>query len=151
MKKLPIALTNLLLIVLLLSCPLENPPKDQDETPLDQVATPIFESPTGNYSNDQSVTITCATLDADIHCTTGGPSPSGSSTVYTNPILMPGNVTSLTIRAIATKIGTTDSEVTSAGYIINYSQVSTPPISPPSYCVLARSCMSATPVAAGSF
>ena len=51
--------------------------------------------------------------------------------MYSSPISVAGNGSTVTLKAIATKAGMTDSEVASAGYIINYGQVSTPTFSPP--------------------
>lgn len=100
------------------------------DTGVGTVATPSF-SPAGNsYSSDQVVTINTSTPYATIHYTTDGTTPTADSTVYSDPIPVTGDGTSMTIKAIATKSGMTDSEVASATYTIDYSKVSTPQFSP---------------------
>jgi sugar lactone lactonase YvrE len=68
-----------------------------------QVATPVFNPIAGTYSSDRSVTISSATLGAEIHYTTDGSAPTSSSATYTAPISVAGNGTHETIKAIATK------------------------------------------------
>ncbi len=94
------------------------------------VAAPEFNVTTGTYSHDQSVAISCSTDGATIHYTTDATAPSGSSTEYGGPVAVAGNGTVTRIRAIATKSGMNDSAVTEVTVTINYSQVSTPQITP---------------------
>jgi len=91
-----------------------------------QAASPAFNPAAGTYSADQSVTITCATPGAAIHFTTDGSAPTSSSPTYTAAIPVTGNGTSETIKAMATAAKIVSSPVTSAAYVVNYSQVSTP-------------------------
>jgi hypothetical protein len=93
-----------------------------------EVAAPQFGVAAGTYSEDQSVTITCATAGATIRFTTDGTTPSESAgTVYATPVAVSS---SLVLKAIAFKSGMTASAVISASYIINRPQVSTPQFSP---------------------
>ncbi len=89
-----------------------------------QAATPTFSPVAGTYTSTQSVTITTATSGATKCYTTNGATPTSStpgscgvgSTQYIGPVSV---ATSLTIKAIATKAGVTDSAIGSAAYIIN--------------------------------
>ena len=97
------------------------------------VSTPSFSLGGGTYNTDQSITISCATPGASIYYTvtagSAGTTPTTSSTPYTGAIPMAGNGTTQTIEAIAVRSGMTDSTVSTATYVINYSQVSTPSFS----------------------
>ena len=89
----------------------------------------------GDYSGDQAVTITDTTSSATIYYTTDGSSPSTSSAVYSGPIVVAGNGTKLTIKAIAVLSGRATSPVAVATYAISYAgggvnQVSSPQFSP---------------------
>ncbi|MGA2976764.1 MAG: chitobiase/beta-hexosaminidase C-terminal domain-containing protein [Spirochaetia bacterium] len=99
------------------------------------VATPQFDPAPladGTYSasSDFTVTITCATSGAMIHYTTDNSTPSVSTPEYTAPISVAGNGTSLTIKAVGTKSGMTDSGLAQGIYKVNYTQVSTPQFDP---------------------
>ena len=95
-----------------------------------QVATPTFSPGQGTYSSDTSVTIINSTGGAKIYYTTNGTTPTTTSTQYSGQILVAGNGTTETIEAIAAGSGMANSQVASATYTINYSQVSTPAVSP---------------------
>ena len=95
------------------------------------VAAPVFTIPDGTYTIDQSIAITCATPDATIHYTTDGSLPTAGSAVYTGPITVVGNGTTMTIKAVAAKAGFTDSPVVSATYTIVYHRPSPHRHSPP--------------------
>ncbi|MHB8770772.1 MAG: chitobiase/beta-hexosaminidase C-terminal domain-containing protein [Syntrophales bacterium] len=102
-------------------------PNQQDVT-----ATPAFSLPGGTYTADQSIAIGCATPDAVIHYTTDGSTPTAASVLYTAPIPVAGNGTTMTIKAMAVKQGLADSAVASATYTIIYTQnVATPTFTPP--------------------
>ncbi|MEI6873741.1 MAG: leucine-rich repeat protein [Spirochaetota bacterium] len=92
----------------------------------DRVETPAFSPVTGVYSQDQSVTVTCATKDATIHYTVDGSEPTSASTTYSTAIPVAGDGTSVTVKAMAVKAGMTDSDSGTAAYAINSKQVSTP-------------------------
>jgi sugar lactone lactonase YvrE len=70
-----------------------------------QVATPVFNPIAGAYSSGRSVTISTATAGAEIHYTTDGSTPTGSSATYAAPIAVAGNGTHEIIKAMATKTG----------------------------------------------
>ncbi|WP_052339888.1 chitobiase/beta-hexosaminidase C-terminal domain-containing protein [Gorillibacterium massiliense] len=78
-------------------------------------ATPVFTPSAGTYVSTQTVTITSTTADAVIRYTTDGSTPTGASPVYTGPISVSQ---STTVKAIATKSGTTDSAIGIADYVI---------------------------------
>ncbi len=67
---------------------------------------------------------------AAIHYTTDGSTPTFSATTYSGPIAVTGNGTVMTIKAIGTKSGMTDSAPAQQTYKINYDQVSTPLFNP---------------------
>lgn len=93
-------------------------------------AAPTFSISEGTYSADQNVVISTTTTGATIHYTTNGDAPTTSSPTYSAPIGVAGNGTVTTIKAIAVKDGMSTSAISSATYTINYSQVSTPQLSP---------------------
>lgn len=80
------------------------------------VATPSISLVSGDYFGAQSVTITCATVDADIYYTTDGSTPDAGDTEYSAPFNL---ASGCTLRAIGIKGGSTDSAVASATYQIN--------------------------------
>jgi hypothetical protein len=90
------------------------------------VATPVF-SPTGDtFSSDQSVSISCSTSGATIHCTIDGSTPTEQSPAYSAPIAVTGNGTHETIKAIAVAANMHPSSIAIASYTISYGQVATP-------------------------
>jgi hypothetical protein len=94
-------------------------------TTLAQVPTPVI-SPAGNtYNSDQSVAISCGTTGATIRYTTDGSTPDAGSQVYTSPIPVAGDGTTLTINAYATYAGMVDSAIATETYTI---YDNTPPI-----------------------
>lgn len=84
-----------------------------ENTPVvEQVATPSITGTTP-FTDNTTVTITCATSDANIYYTTNGDTPTSSCTHYTAPFSIDATTT---IKAIAIKSGMTDSEVASATF-----------------------------------
>lgn len=80
------------------------------------VEDPTFSPGAGTYTSAQQVTLSTGTSGATIHYTTNGTTPSATvGTVYSAPITV---ATSTTLKAIATKSGSTDSSVSTASYII---------------------------------
>ena len=80
------------------------------------VAAPSFSPAGGTYSSNQNVTITSTTGGATIRYTTDGTNPTSTTgIVYTGPVSVSSNTT---IKAIAYNTGMTDSQVTSASYVI---------------------------------
>ena len=79
--------------------------------------TPTFSPGTGTYTEAQNVTISTTTSGASIYYTTDGSTPSASNgTLYSDAI----NVSSTTtIKAIAVKTGSNDSQVAEATYTIS--------------------------------
>lgn len=81
------------------------------------VASPTFSPAAGTYASAQQVTLASATSGATIHYTTNGTSPSATvGTLYSAPITV---ASTTTIKAIATKSGSTDSPISSASYTID--------------------------------
>jgi len=81
------------------------------------VTTPTFSINGGNYTNDQTVTISCTTDGATIYYTTDGNTPSAASTLYTTPVLLSGSGYK-TLKAIAKKDGMLISGVKTESYYI---------------------------------
>ena len=81
----------------------------------EQVATPNISGNT-SFTDNTSVTITCATDGATIYYTTDGTAPTSSSTEYTEAIPLTATTT---INAIAIKSGMTDSEVATQTFTKN--------------------------------
>src|SRR5204863_9694572 len=79
------------------------------------VPPPTFNPPAGTYPGAQSVTLSDSASGATIYYTTDGSTPTTASTQYTAPIAV---THSLTIKAIATASGMSDSEVATAAYTI---------------------------------
>lgn len=86
------------------------------------VAAPVFTPAGGNYTNAQSVTITCATSGAEIRYTTDGSEPSSSSPLYSLPLTV--NATT-TIKAKAFKSSMVNSATVTQTYTISPAQVTT--------------------------
>lgn len=83
--------------------------------PQEPVATPTFTPEAGTYTEAQTVSIACATNGATIYYTTDGTTPTASSAVYSTPISV---AETMTIKAMATKEGMINSEITEATYTI---------------------------------
>ena len=87
-------------------------------------STPTFSPVAGSYGPTQNVTISTSTSGATICYTTNGSSPTSSSpgicaagsTQYASPVAVSS---SLTLKAIASKAGFSDSSIGSAAYTIN--------------------------------
>ncbi len=82
------------------------------------VATPVASRTPGTYAAGISVTLTTTTAGATIYYTTDGLPPTISSEVYSSAISVSSN---MTIKALATKTNYTNSDVTSAEYVIDSS------------------------------
>src|SRR5579859_4335997 len=83
-----------------------------------QVATPTFNPTAGTYSSTQMVSISDATTGSTIYYTTDGSTPTTSSTQYTGQITVSST---MTIEAMATASGMTNSIVATATYTIQTS------------------------------
>jgi hypothetical protein len=89
------------------------------------VIAPTFSPPAGSYSGTQNVTISSATSGASIRYTTNGSAPTSTSgTLYSGPVAISST---LTLKAIAYKSGSTDSAVTSGTYTIGGLNPNAPP------------------------
>lgn len=79
-------------------------------------AAPSYSPAPGNYTANQSVTITTPTTGATIRYTTDGTVPSQTNgTTYTGPVSVAANET---LKAYAYETGYTDSPLTSGGYTV---------------------------------
>ncbi|MBN2534868.1 MAG: chitobiase/beta-hexosaminidase C-terminal domain-containing protein [Spirochaetales bacterium] len=96
-----------------------------------EVAIPVMNPAGGTYDSDQDISLTCSTAGAVIRFTTNGSDPGEESDVYSVPIPVTGNGTSMTIKAYAVKTGMLDSGIRTEEYTINYEQVSTPSMNVP--------------------
>ena len=88
-----------------------------------QVATPTFSPVSGTYSSTQSVSLSTTTGGATLCYTQDGTTPTANGagtcthgTTYSTPVSVSVN---LTLKAIASESGYTDSTVASAAYIIS--------------------------------
>ncbi len=93
-------------------------------TPITIVATPSI-SPNGStFTNSVAVSLSSATAGATIRYTTNGATPTSNSAAYTSAFTLNG---SATVKAFATKSGSTDSSVASATCTIVTGGSSNPP------------------------
>jgi len=115
-----------------------------------QVATPTMDPASGTYSQDISVAISTTTAGAIIYYTTDGSDPTPTSTLYSAPIDVIGNGTQMTIKAIAVMTDMTDSAIATESYTINYFQVSTPSIFPPSGAIISGTQVTVTCLTPGA-
>jgi Legume lectin domain/Chitobiase/beta-hexosaminidase C-terminal domain/Fn3 associated len=88
-------------------------------------ATPVFSPTAGTILTTQAISISDATSGAAIHYTTGGSTPTASSTLYSGPVAI---AASTTFKAIAISTGFAPSAVATAAYTIT--PTATPTISP---------------------
>jgi hypothetical protein len=99
------------------------------------VLAPTFSPAAGTFTSAQTVTITSATSGASIAYTTDGTTPteSGGTVTHGTALSNGGSVSisvTCTLKAVAFKIGFTDSAVTSGLYTINLPQAATPTFTP---------------------
>ena len=92
-----------------------------------KVKTPEFNPPPGNYTDTQSVAITCQTPNSAIYYTLNGTAPTPSSTLYTNPLTVSVNTT---IKAVAVKSGLVNSDIAAAVYVVQ-PRAAKPQMTPP--------------------
>lgn len=94
---------------------------------LPTVSTPVI-TPQGNtYAVAQQVTISCATQDAQIYYTLDGSEPGTGSTLYTEAVFIPQD---LTLKARAYKQGFNASQISTASYVITTPTCANPYFSP---------------------
>jgi sulfatase modifying factor 1 len=116
LKSLKFLALLLIIIPILFSC-------ESTTTDVNTVATPVITPDSGTYTAVQTVSITCATTDATILYTTDGTDPVSTSTTYTTPFTVDSNKT---IKAMAIKDGSNDSEIATKTYVIYSQMVSIP-------------------------
>jgi hypothetical protein len=119
------------------------------------VATPVFTPAANTFGTDQSVTITDTTPGAKIYYTseTGSstpPNPTSSSTMYSVPIVVAGNGTTMTIKAIAMNSDMNNSVVATSTYTINYNQIPPPVFTPSAGSYSANQLVTITDATAGA-
>lgn len=95
--------------------------------PPQAAATPTFSPTAGTFSASQSVSIADSTSGATIHYTTDGTTPSATSSVYSTPITV---AATMTVKAMASASGYSDSAVASGTFTINLPVAATPTFSP---------------------
>jgi len=93
---------------------------------------PDFSPWPGTYDHDLEIRLFSMVDWAKVHYTTDGSDPGIHSKVYTKPIPVTGNGTTITIKAIAITPLQHKSEIVSASYTINWSACSTPSFNPSS-------------------
>ncbi len=86
---------------------------DSITLPLFQVKTPTITPNGGTFSGSQSVTLSCATADAEIRYTTDGTIPTAGSILYTGAINLTATTT---VKAIAVKSSMADSTILSVTF-----------------------------------
>jgi hypothetical protein len=86
-----------------------------------QVATPSVSPAAGTYSQPQLVALATTSTGATLRYTLDGTTPTGASTLYTNPIFL---LQTKTVKARGFRSGWTDSAVTTATYTIEKSRAS---------------------------
>ncbi len=90
--------------------------------------TPVAAAPVaGIYTTAQIVTLTSTTSGASIHYTTDGSTPSEASPAYVGPIAVS---TSLTIKAVALRLGWEPSSIATLGYQMSFGTLADPVITP---------------------
>ena len=88
--------------------------------PENQVLTPTFSPPGGQFADPVNVSITTLTEDASIYYTTDGTNPTQSSNLYTGPILLTQNTT---LKARGYKAGMEPSYIASATYQVGFTTI----------------------------
>jgi len=84
--------------------------------PSGQLSTPVADPVAGTYLSSQNVSLS-SDVGATIHYTLDGTTPTVDSNVYSTPIAIPQDATTV-LKAIAIKNGSTDSNVFSGTYVI---------------------------------
>jgi alpha-tubulin suppressor-like RCC1 family protein len=92
-----------------------------------QAGQPAFSPNGGTFTTGTSITMSTATAGAAIHYTVDGSTPTAVSPVYSTPIDI---ATTLTVKAVATRPGWTDSTVRSATFTMNFGTLGPPTLAP---------------------
>ncbi len=90
-----------------------------------RVATPNIIPIGGTYPDDISVSIECSTSGSTIRYTTDGTTPNTSDPVYSTPISIIGDGTTMTVKAVAWRSGWTTSFTRTEDYTISYTTTTT--------------------------
>jgi hypothetical protein len=96
-------------------CGIKMPTVGSNVPSINTVATPVFSPTPGHYSTPQSLTLTTTTPGASIFMTFNGTNPTSASTLFTTPGII-WVAAGVTIKAIATKGGMTDSAIATGLY-----------------------------------
>ena len=96
---------------------------------LGTVGTPTFNPAAGTYQIAQNIAISCITPGAQIRYTTDGTEPTATSSLYSNPIPLPLNSSTI-IKAKGFKADWTPSAIATANYVIT-GTVPAPTFDPP--------------------
>ena len=86
------------------------------------VATPVFTPVAGTYADSVTISLSCATDNAEIRYTTDSSEPTSAAALYSTPITLN---TTTTVKAKAFKAGWFDSETATAVYNVVYDPVLT--------------------------
>jgi hypothetical protein len=95
----------------------QSPPSSETYTLATAAANPAFSLAPGTYTGARTLTITDSSPSPTIYYTFDGSTPTTSSAVYSNPLVVPVSA-SVTIQALAVAPGLTPSSVVSATYTI---------------------------------
>lgn len=91
---------------------------------------PVIQPDSGSYSDDIAIIFSCES-GAEVRYTLDGSDPHPGSLKYSDPILIFGDGTLATVKAIAVKDGMKISDVVAGSYIINYPSLQPPEFNPP--------------------
>ncbi len=90
--------------------------KNPNAAATSQVAAPVISLPSGTYTGQQTVTVSCATPGVNIYYTVDGNTPDTTSTLYNGSITV---ASTANLKVVAYKVGMINSAVVSADYEIN--------------------------------
>jgi hypothetical protein len=91
-----------------------------DSDTAEVVATPVILPDNGTYTSEQTITISVATANADIHFTTDGSTPTADSPVYSGEVGMSTIGRLITVRAIAVASGMNPSDIAETSYTVQF-------------------------------
>jgi hypothetical protein len=83
------------------------------------VPAPVLGIRGGTYNQDQQVSLSCVFPGAAVFFTLDGSNPTAASTRYSSPITVSGAGARVTLKALATYSGKSDSAVESATYVLD--------------------------------
>lgn len=100
--------------------------QDRVDTFNGRVAEPTFSLEPGKYSTDIEVVLTSNTEGATIHCTVDGSTPTASLPALEGSVILSGDDTNWTVKAIAIKDGLPASKVVQGEFSIDYNTAKSP-------------------------